>query len=165
MAKRLISHAELLRALDYSPETGVFTWKIQASTRALVGSVAGSAYGDYWSVRYLSVNYLAHRLAWFYVNGEWPPSDLDHRDTDKRNNRISNLREADDSLNGANKRLAANNTSGAKGVRRRANNRWRASLEHGGKFISLGTYGSREEASAAYLAGAQKIFGDFARAA
>jgi hypothetical protein len=90
---------------------------------------------------------------------------VDHHDTNKLNNAFLNLRPANDVLNGANKRAPITNTSGAKGVRRRANNRWRASVEHEGKFISLGTYGSREEASAAYLAGAQKIFGDFARAA
>ena len=160
-----ITHSELLRVLDYSPKTGIFTWKIQASQRALVGRSAGRASGEYWAIKYCGRSYLAHRLAWFYVHGTWPGSDLDHRDTDKKNNRIANLRMANDSLNGANKRLAANNTSGAKGVRARANNRWRASIEHHGKFVSLGTYGSREEASAAYLAGAQQLYGDFARAA
>lgn len=161
-----ISHSELLRVLDYSPETGQFIWKIQASAKAKIGWIAGAIVSNgYLSIRYRGRQYLAHRLAWFFVNGEWPPTDLDHRDTDKRNNRISNLRQTNPSLNGANKTIAANNTSGAKGVRLRANNRWRASIEHGGKFISLGTYGSREEASEAYLAGAKKLHGEFARAA
>lgn len=163
MAK--ITHSELLRVLDYNPETGRFTWKFTITGTAKAGSVAGRMLlAGYRQIRVFGRLYLAHRLAWFYVYGVWPETDLDHRDRDKDNNGISNLREANDSLNGANKGLAANNTSGAKGVRKRANNRWRASVEHGGKFISLGTYGSREEASTAYLAGAQRIYGEFARA-
>ncbi len=47
MSKDKISHEELLRVLDYSPETGAFTWKVQASTRALIGGEAGSDWGEY----------------------------------------------------------------------------------------------------------------------
>lgn len=166
MAGSKISHSELLRVLDYSPETGIFTWKISTSPRVKPNDVAGRKLkAGYRQIRVFGRLYLAHRLAWFYVRGLWPSSDLDHCDTNKDNNGIANLREANDSLNGANKVLAINNTSGAKGVRKRANNRWRASIEHRGKFISLGTYGSIEEARAAYLAGAQQIHGEFARAA
>ena len=39
-------------------------------------------------------DYYAHRLAWFYVYGEWPVNELDHIDEDKENNAIDNLREA-----------------------------------------------------------------------
>ena len=132
----------------------------------MIGYKAGRLIGTgYRAIKYRERSYLAHRLAWFYVNGEWPETDLDHRDTDKQNNRIINLRPTNDSLNGANKIIAINNTSGAKGVQKRKNNRWRASVEHYGKWISLGTYGSREEASEAYLAGARELFGDFARVA
>lgn len=160
-----IAHGELLRILDYSHETGVFIWKILASSRAKPGQKAGAKVcGGYLSIKYKGESFLAHRLAWFYVNGEWPDGPLDHRDGIRTNNAIANLREADTSLNAANKRRQINNTSGAKGVQKRANNRWRASIEHGRKWISLGTYGSREEASAAYLEGARMLFGDFARA-
>src|SRR5687768_3593208 len=99
-----ITHSELLRVLDYEPETGVFRWKITASPRALAGAVAGHVWGDYWGVKYKGIDYLAHRLAWFYVHGVWPEDDLDHHDTNKLNNAISNLRPANDALNGANKR-------------------------------------------------------------
>lgn len=165
MADR-ISHSELLRILAYSPETGQFTWKIQASPKAKIGQIAGSVVAlGYLSVKYRGIGYLAHRLAWFYVNGEWPQTDLDHHDLDKRNNKISNLREATVSQNAANRRLSSNNTTGFKGIRARANNRWRAAIEHHGKHISLGTYGSKEQAHAAYCAAAHRLFGEFARAA
>jgi hypothetical protein len=164
--KMNLPHSKLLGLLDYNPEIGQFRWKFTITGTAKAGSIAGRCLpSGYRQIRVSGHQYLAHRLAWFYVNGCWPKSELDHRDGDRDNNRINNLREANASLNGANKGIPANNTSGAKGVRKRANNRWRASLEHHGKFISLGTYGSMEEASAAYFEGAQKIFGEFARVA
>lgn len=166
MAKELISHPELLRVLDYNPETGLFTWKVQVSRCVLAGTPAGFLWGKFYlGVRYKGVGYLVHRLAWFYVHGTWPEAEIDHRDGDKKNNRIANLRVASHALNCANRQININNSSGAKGVSQRPNNRWRAAIEHEGRSISLGTYGSLEEASAAYLDGAKKLHGDFARAA
>jgi hypothetical protein len=44
-----------------------------------------------------------------------------------------------------------------------ANNRWRALIEVNGKCLTLGTFGTPQEASAAYFTAAQKFFGEFAR--
>lgn len=49
----------------------------------------------------------------------------------------------------ASKKPAANNTSGRRGVYRRANNHWRASIHFQGKTYNLGTYERYEEAVAA----------------
>lgn len=161
-----VPHSELLRLLDYDPETGIFRWKVAASGRVKPGGLAGSKCGNgYRKIRVKGVYYLVHRLAWFYVLGVWPSIRLDHKDTDKANNRFGNLREATVSQNAANKGLSSINTTGFKGIRERANNRWRAAIEHQGEEISLGTYGSKEEAHAAYYEAAQQLFGDFARAA
>ena len=166
MAKKNISHERLLASLDYNPETGVFTWKINASSRAKIGWVAGRTLGaGYRQIKLGDKAYLEHRLAWFYIYGAWPAADIDHKDADKRNNRIANLRPANDAQNAANKPLLKTNTTGFKGIQARPNGRWRASMEAGGKWFSLGTYGSKEEASAAYLGALQSIHGDYVRAA
>jgi len=121
--------------------------------------------GGYWRIKVGDRSTLAHRLAWFYVNGTWPDRAIDHIDANKLNNRISNLRLASVKQNSANRKIGKNNTSGFKGIQSRPNGRWRASYETDRKWVSLGTYGSKEEASAAYLASLELRFGEFARAA
>lgn len=166
MADNAISHSELLKLLHYSPETGVFTWKIHVNSRARPGWVAGSLVGEgYWRIKVGNRSTLAHRLAWFYVNGTWPDRAIDHIDANKLNNRISNLRLASVKQNSANRKIGKNNSSGFKGIQARPNGRWRASYESDGKWYSLGSYGSREEASDAYMASLKERHGEFARAA
>jgi Demerecviridae HNH endonuclease len=160
MAK--VSHRRLLSVLDYDADTGIMIWKKQLSGRRRAGTVAGSIGGSgYWRIRIDGVEYLAHHLAWFYVYGVWPKR-LDHKDTDKLNNRILNLRPATVSQNAANKRRQKN-ISGFKGVQKRPNDRWRAIIETRGKSLTLGTFGTPEEASAAYFKAAKRLFGEFAR--
>jgi hypothetical protein len=157
-----LTHHRLLQVLDYDPETGDFVWKQQLSGRRKVGAKAGCLCGgDYWQIKIDGFYYLGHRLAWFYVFGVWP-ARLDHRDGVRINNRILNLREATVSQNAANKRRQKN-ISGFKGVQARANNRWRALIEVNGKCLTLGTFGTPQQASAAYFAAAQKFYGEFAR--
>jgi len=47
----------------------------------------------YRVIRVDGYRYLAHRLAWFYVYGAWPVSEIDHINLLKDDNRISNLRD------------------------------------------------------------------------
>ena len=46
----------------------------------------------YRQIRIDYENYLAHRLAWFYVHGAWPDGEVDHIDGATDNNRLVNLR-------------------------------------------------------------------------
>jgi hypothetical protein len=161
-----ISHSDLLRLLNYEPATGIFTWKVQRSNRVKAGSIAGRVQKKtgYREIKVLERQYLALRLAWFYVHGIWPLSALDHQDGDKLNNRIKNLRVATVSQNAANKKLQVNSTTGFKGVRA-SKYGWRASIEHNGEYHGLGTFSSKEAAHAAYCLAAERLFGEFARAA
>ena len=71
---------DLLRELlDYNQETGFFHWKKRVSMSVCAGSAAGTTDGNgYTVIKLKSVRYLAHRLAWIYVNGEWPSQMIDH---------------------------------------------------------------------------------------
>lgn len=153
---------KLREYLDYDAETGTFTWKIK-SGRQPAGSVAGSLWpAGYIGVRVGGKAYLAHRLAWAFVHGEWPQADVDHVDRDKVNNRIENLRIATRSQNMANTGLRSTNSSGVKGVHWSSRaQRWIARVQKDGKHGYVGTFRHLEDAAAAVKLAYEREFGNF----
>lgn len=126
--------------LNYNAETGLFTWLVSNSNRAKVGSVAGNKIPvGYIIIRIDGINHYAHRLAWFYMTGEWPKEQVDHKNTIKDDNRWVNLREATHAENQRNKNFLKNNKLKVKGVRK-FRDKYRAEIWSNGKNISLGTF-------------------------
>lgn len=160
--------AERLRAaLDYDPETGLFVWLNPEGyySKRLKGRTCShiDAWG-YGSIHIAGRLYKSHRLAWLYVYGVWPNRFLDHINGDRADNRICNLREADDKQNAWNTRRPKHNVSGIKGVSwDEANQQWRASITVNGKGINLGRYTDKEDAAQAYRAAATRYFGEYAK--
>jgi hypothetical protein len=153
--------AERLReVLDYDPLTGRFTWRV-TSRRTRAGQIAGRYNQGYWKIGIDGKLYLAHRLAWLYMTGEFPTLNIDHIDRDGTNNRWSNLREATQAQNLANSRRYCNNKGGFKGVLQRGPS-WLAQIQPNGRPIHLGMFPTPEAAHAAYMAAARKYFGEFA---
>lgn len=93
--------------------------------------------------------YLAHRLAWFYVTGNWPANQIDHINGVRDDNRFSNLREATN-LQNAHNRKYNRNKSGFQGVRKE-NSKWLAEIKINYKAVRLGLFNTPEEAHCAYL--------------
>lgn len=156
--------------LSYDPEEGIFRWRTTGKGRRMDGTVGEVTGNGYLRVTIRGKKYLAHRLAWFYVHGEWPNGDVDHANLDKMDNRIDNLRIATPAQNMANTRTFSHNKSGFKGVRLRTDHHKRrkpyeATIYVAGKPKYLGTYATPEEAHAAYVVAANENFGEFARAA
>ena len=112
-----LTQVKLKTYLEYTPDTGLFVWKIKLSNSIGKGSVAGSedAYG-YIQIELLGFAYKAHRLAWFYMTGEWPKDQLDHENRVRNDNRWNNLREASQTQNSQNQSTSYNTTSGLKGA-------------------------------------------------
>lgn len=146
MAHEILTAERLREVLHYDPETGIFTRKIRLAQRHQVGDradfvVRGGGLKGYYRVSLFSERYLAHRLAWLYVYGEWPKFEIDHLDGDRANNRIVNLRDVPTSINSQNKHKArVDNRSGLLGVTTFGDGRFRASLYLKGKRINIGMY-------------------------
>ena len=153
---------ELKELLHYAPETGVFTRKKDKGNRKK-GEVAGTPHNHgYWKVSVNSRQYLAHRLAFFYMTGEWPKEQIDHRNRDKRDNRWCNLREATHAQNMQNCKISKNNKSGFKGVTIDKHGSWYAHIMIDRKLISLGSHKTAEEAHETYCKAADRLHGEFA---
>lgn len=169
------AHEEVLRRVSYDPETGVFIRREYADTKGRIniryaGKEAGCVWRDqqgraYRQITICGVKTYAHRLAWFYMTGEWVDL-VDHQNLDGLDNRWENLRPASKSENGTNCRARRNNTTGLKGVgfdKRRQ--RYRAQIKYGGRNHFLGYFATAEEAHEAYRAASLANHGAFARAA
>jgi hypothetical protein len=146
-----LTQADLMGRLEYSPDTGAFTHK-HKSPRGRVGDIAGSKTIDgYWSLRVCGKTYLAHRLAWLYVHGEWPKHDIDHISGNKSDNRIANLRDVTRSVNCGNQRRArVDNKIGLLGVCK-VDDLYIAQIGVPGRIIKLGKFNTPDEAHSAYL--------------
>lgn len=64
----------------------------------------------------LGRSYLAHRVVWGLVKGDWPKTLLDHINGDSLDNSVENLREVSHSLNSRNTKMRSDNISGVTGV-------------------------------------------------
>lgn len=157
--------SDLRRLLDYDRETGIFRWLTRRPGQ--MQGVAGSLHKKgYLRIRLLGVQYPSHQLAWFYVYGAWPAVEIDHKDTDRTNNRIANLRLATIAQNQQNSGKRRDNTSGFKGVtRHKSSGKWCAQIRANGIYRYLGSFDNPEDAHVAYCVAAKELHGEFARTA
>lgn len=153
--------ADYLRSVFiYDENTGVFTWRRTVASRAKAGTVAGYVTeAGYIRIEHQGKAYMAHVLAWLYVYGVWPDKLLDHKDEDKANNRIGNLRLATSSENQQNiTKPQRNNKSGVTGVCwHKQHERWYARICINGKTKVLGLFDDLEDAKIAYERAQQEL--------
>ena len=148
-----LAQAKLKELLIYSPENGVFRWRVLLRPGGpKAGDEAGSLTHDgYRRIKVSGKSYKASRVAWLYVRGSWPQKDIDHINGKRDDDRISNLREATDAENQQNRKLSVTNTSGYTGVCWYRGNKWRARICHNGESMFLGDFLDKEDARDAYL--------------
>lgn len=147
-----LTQKRLRELLRYNANTGEFTNRV-ARGGIKAGAVAGHTHRDgYVRISVDGRDYKAHRLAWIYVHGVPPVADIDHRDGNRGNNSIDNLRDVPRAVNTQNRHGARkDSTCGYLGVGR-SGPKWRASIQLDGHKRYLGTFPSPELAHAAYLA-------------
>jgi hypothetical protein len=153
--------AERLRELlSYEPDTGVFSRRldITKSHVSAPGSVAGGRSKEHVTISVMNVRYMAHRLAWLYVTGEWPKGVVDHVNGDGYDNRWSNLRDVDALINAQNRhRPHGMASTKVLGVCTAPNGRYRSYIRAGGKQVYVGHFDTVEEARAAYLEAKRRL--------
>ena len=106
-------------------------------------------------------SYLVHRLvACAFIDNPDDKQCVDHKNNDRTNNNISNLRFATTKENSQNRILSSNNTSKVKGVsfNKRAN-KWRAHIRIDGILIHIGYYDDLDDAKTARINRANQAFG------
>jgi hypothetical protein len=158
MAKaKILTAARLREVLHYNPKTGEFT-RLVPGGKSKVGRLTHSSCSE---KRYLSIGidyqrYQAHRLAFLYMTGKWPPNLVDHKNDDPLDNRWSNLRLATFNQNNVHRhKLSRRNKSGYTGVRFHKDfNRWQA-------IVSL-TFKTKQQAIRARRRMIHLMVGEFA---
>lgn len=162
MARRAdITQQELKQLLRYDRETGEWTWRVHKGPR-YPGDPAGTISKGYVRICLNGKRYLGHVLAWLYVKGVWPDPDMeiDHKDTNRANNRWKNLRLVSRCANRQNQRRPHSvSTTGFLGVSFDSHKPelFRAHLTVNGKQVRLGSYPTAEQAHKAYLKAKRKL--------
>lgn len=156
----MITQEQLKEQLHYDPRAGIFT-RLKCFQRPdVVGKIKERNNGNgYARITILGRRYYAHRLAWFYMTGEWPSMEIDHRNGDRSDNRWDNLRDVAPLVNKQNKRSASvSSKSGILGVSWDAPRRaWVARIKVGMVYKYLGRFDDIEAARHAYLAAKRKF--------
>ena len=153
-----LTQERLKELLSYDPDTGLFTHK-GSKPGILVGSVAGTKdkYG-YIKIGLDYKQYTAHRLVFLYTTGKWPEMQVDHINRKRDDNRLSNLREANNRENAQNMGVFVTNKSGYTGVCwNKKDKRWKAQICVNKKVNFLGYFDTPEEAHEAYKTAKAKL--------
>lgn len=157
---------DIRELFDYEPVIGMLCRRLDAGGRVLYPWRGIGKNSRYLAATVRGKHIYLHRAVWLWHHGTTPPM-IDHINGNCRDNRIENLRACDNAKNQYNSRTKANNKSGFKGVVYRTGyrNPWQARITVDKRVILLGRFQTPEEAHAAYVAGATKYAGEFARAA
>ncbi len=146
----MITQQKLQDLFNYDKDTGIFTWKVAKAKRIKIGDIAGCL--DTQGYHVLKIDgkrYKAHRMAYLYSYGVMPAFQIDHINNIRNDNRLCNLRAVTHEENQRNRLMSKNNKSGYNGVyfeKGKCLDRYRATIRHHGKSISLGSFRTFEEA-------------------
>lgn len=141
-------------------------WKVKGGTARKIGDIAGhqcKTHG-YWEIRAGGKGHKGHRIVWEMHYGPLNGQMLDHKDGNRADNRITNLRIATLAQNSANKGPRKGREKEYKGVTWFRNyQKWCCRIRKDGKLLHLGYFLCKHEAARAYNMAAFILFGEFAR--
>ena len=143
---------------------GSLYWKEARGYKTKAGDLAGYCHKGTGRafIKIDGKRYRQHRVIYLYHNGVMPKM-VDHKDGDKLNNHIENLRAYTSSKNKCNRRIQKNNTSGFKGVNWDKNKcKWVAQIRKDGVHYHLGLFSDIKSASFAVFEARTRLHGVFA---
>ena len=136
------TQSNLLDLFNYNPKTGVLTNKYTRHRRAKINQVVGSK--NNWGYLQTSINYklyLVHRIIWVMLYGAKSlPREIDHKDGNTVNNKETNIRNGENSVNAINKLQTK-----LVGVRLHKGS-YEASIKVKGKLLHLGCFKTQDGA-------------------
>ena len=145
-------------------------WKERPVNHVDISKPAGTINGTGYRVIMINGNnYRAHRLIYQMFNEHWDITDtsrdnsVDHKDRDKLNNNIDNLRVATNSQQQHNTGEQKNNTSGASNVYwHKAAGKWQVLVMVNKKSCYGGLFVNKEDAIAKATEMRNELHGEFA---
>lgn len=154
--KELIEFYEMY--LVCNPDTGKFIWKPR-DKRLFKTKAAYTKWNNKYAhndaITSLNKGYLrsqiedkhhyGHRIMWITQKGEIPIF-VDHENGITTDNKLSNLQNVTPKINGMNKKIPINNSSGLIGVKKLKSGKWKSRIKIDGKDINLGVYDDIEQA-------------------
>lgn len=173
---------DLIRELFYYHADGVLVWRKRVpslfnagrkhSAESVAkfwntqnaGKIAGTKNGDGYIMIPLGKyrKFSAHRIVWNYFHGIFPSQQLDHKNGDRADNRIENLREATAYQNAWNVKIRKSNRTGVTGVSvNKRNNTFSAHITANGKIRFLGSFQTVEEAAVRRKCAEEELHGAF----
>ncbi len=182
MAFSPLPATDLLRQLlRYEPETGRLFWRERSPVHFEKGEGRSAEHRcALWNAKWanaeafsqqtpcgylrgtlLGRSFLAHRVIWAMEFGSAPSETIDHKNGNRSDNRLCNLKQLPMRQNARNLSVRKDTKSGVAGVSfdsRHRSKPWRAAIKVDGASIYLGRFASVEEAATARRA-AEKLHG------
>lgn len=150
----------LMLKFDYDPLVGL-VWKqdVKGPYGRKGELVGGKSKGG--TIFLFGKRILISHIVWYIHNRYWPSDRkewIDHKDGNRLNNKIENLRSASASQNNSNRKSIGRYS---KGVSVNSNGSIRANIQFEGKRYFLGTFETEAEAAAAYQGASRVLHGEF----